>query len=386
MYELKAIVIGAGMAGLATGIALRQAGYDVEIYEKTSKIRPAGAGISLWSNGIKVLNRLGLGKEVAAIGGEMNRMEYRSHNDELLNHIDLTPLFEKVGQRPYPVSRTDLQEIMLKAFGQDKVHLNMRCVGVKQDEQSATALFEDGSTVTGDLVIGADGIHSAVRSYVVGETGTRYASYVNWNGLVDVDDDLPAHDNWVIYVGDGKRASMMPVGGDRFYFFFGCPKPQGTKTAPEDIPTELGEIFAGWPSPVQRLIQKLDPQQTNRLEISDLDPLPQLAKGRVVLVGDSAHASTPTLGQGGCQAMEDAEVLCRYLVTTNISVEDALKRYEAERKERVAELVLKARKRTDTIYNKVPEKTQQWYEQLKEEAPQDVTDAISKVILGGPFH
>ena len=84
--------------------------------------------------------------------------------------------------------------------------------------------------------------------------------------------------------------------------------------------------------------------------------------------------------------MEDAEVLCRYLVTTNISVEDALKRYEVERKERVAKLVLKARKRTDTIYNKVPKETQQWYEQLKQEEPKDVTGAISKIILGGPLH
>lgn len=374
------------MAGLAIGISLRQAGYEVEIYEKTSKIRPAGAGISLWSNGIKVLNRLGLGKEVAAIGGQMNRMEYRTHQDELLNHIDLIPLINEVGQRPYPVSRTDLQEIMLAAFGPDQVHLNMRCVGVKQDEHSATAIFEDGSMATGDVVIGADGIHSEIRSYVAGETHTRYADYVNWNGLVAVDDDLPAHDSWVIYVGEGKRASMMPVGGDRFYFFFGCPKPPGTTTAPKDIPAELADIFAGWAEPVQHLIKKLDPEQVNRLEISDLDPLPQLAKGRVVLVGDSAHASTPTLGQGGCQAMEDAEVLCRYLVTTNISVADALKRYEAERKERVAELVLKARKRTDKIYNKVPEETQAWYEQLKYEAPHEVTDAIAGVILGGPLH
>ena len=105
MQDLKAIVIGAGIGGLTAGIALKQAGYEVEIYERTLKLRPAGAGISLWSNGVKVLNQLGLGKEIAAIGGEMNRMEYRSHQDEPLNKVDLQPLFEKVGQRPYPVAR-----------------------------------------------------------------------------------------------------------------------------------------------------------------------------------------------------------------------------------------------------------------------------------------
>ena len=387
MYDLKAIVVGAGMAGLATGIALRQAGYEVEIYEKTSKLRPAGAGISLWSNGIKILNKLGLGKEVAAIGGQMNRMEYLTHKGESLNDVNLLPLMEQVGQRPYPVSRTDLQQMMLDAFGEGDVRMGMRCVEVKQDADSATAIFEDGSTATGDVVIGADGIHSVIREYITGEKiEPRYADYVNWNGIVDASPDLAENDVWVIYVGEGKRASMMPIGGNRFYFFMGCPKPKGTEVAPENIRAELKETFAGWAQPVQNLIEKLDPEQVNRLEISDLDPLSTLVKGRIALVGDSGHATTPTLGQGGCQAMEDAEVLCRYLVTTNINVEDALKRYEAERKERVAKLVLKARKRTDTIYNKEPDRTREWYEQLKQENPQDVTNAIAKIILGGPMH
>src|SRR5210317_1935570 len=155
MYNLKAIVIGAGMAGLAAGIAMRQAGYEVEIYEKTSKLRPAGAGISLWSNGIKVLNKLGLGEEVAAIGGQMNRMEYRDLQGEVLTDVNLIPLMEQVGQRPYPVSRTDLQQMMLDAFGESDVNMGMRCVEVKQDADSATAIFEDGSSATGDVVIGA---------------------------------------------------------------------------------------------------------------------------------------------------------------------------------------------------------------------------------------
>jgi FAD-dependent urate hydroxylase len=126
--------------------------------------------------------------------------------------------------------------------------------------------------------------------------------------------------------------------------------------------------------------------ETNRLEIHDLDPLEKLSRGRVVLVGDAGHATTPTLGQGGCQAMEDAEILCRYLVTTNISVEDALQRYESARKERTARLVLKARQRADIIYGKEMELTEQWYESLKEEEEEDVTNAIAKIILGGPFN
>lgn len=386
MYDLKVIIIGAGIGGLTTGIALKQAGYDVTIYERVSKLRPAGAGISLWSNGVKVLNRLGLGEKMAAIGGQMNRMEYRSHHDEPLSDIDLQPLFKKVGQRPYPVARTDLQDMLLTAFGPENVHLSMKCIDVEQTAENATAIFEDGTRVTGDLIVAADGIHSIVRKYILGEAlSLRYAGYVNWNGLVPATPALCDADNWVLYVGDGKRASMMPVGGDRFYYFFGVPVPIGSQTEPDRRRKELADYFSGWPEPVQTLIQTLDPAASNRLEISDIDPPKRLVKGRVALVGDAAHATTPTLGQGGCQAMEDAFVLTQFLVTTNISISDALERYEQARKERTSQLVMKARKRTDTIYGKDEETTQDWYEQLKGENPADVRSALAKIILGGPL-
>ncbi len=386
MYHLKAIIIGAGIGGLTTAIAMQKAGYEVEIYDRARELRPAGAGISLWSNGVKVLNYLGLGEKLAVIGGQMDRMEYRSHTDELLNHVDLRPLIAQVGQRPYPVSRTDLQQMLLEAVGVDTVQLGMKCVAVEEDESGATAIFEDGHRATGDLIVGADGIHSVTRPYVLGyDTVPRYADYVNWNGIVDAKPGLCDPDNWVIYVGEGKRASMMPIGGDRFYFFFGAPMEKGTTVAPEHRRDELAKIFAGWPDAVQNLIQALNPLQTNRLEIHDLDPLEKLVRGRIALLGDAGHATTPTLGQGGCQATEDAESLTRCLLTTSISVADALKRYEAERKERTGTLVLKARKRTDTIYGKDPDATQKWYEELKEENPDDVTAALAKVILSGPM-
>ncbi|NBD32081.1 MAG: NAD(P)-binding protein, partial [Cyanobacteria bacterium] len=126
MYNLKVTIIGAGIGGLTTGIALKNIGYDVDIYDRTRELRPAGAGISLWSNGIKVLNRLGLGEKVANIGGQMNRMEYRSHKDERLSAVDLRPLVERVGERPYPVARTDVQQMLLEAFGSEKVHLGWK--------------------------------------------------------------------------------------------------------------------------------------------------------------------------------------------------------------------------------------------------------------------
>lgn len=386
MDNLKVVIIGAGMGGLATGIALRQAGYDVEIYDRVSELRPAGAGISLWSNGVKVLNSLGLGKEIALIGGNMERVAYYSNTGEKLTDFSLQPLVEQVGQRPYPVARTDLQGMLLTVFGAENVQLNSKCVAVEQEAHRVTAIFEDGRKATGDVLVAADGTHSITRSYVLGHAvERRYVGYVNWNGLVPASDDLAPKNSWDVYVGEHKRASMMPVGGDRFYFFFDVPLPKGTVSKP-DYREELASFFKGWAIPVQKLIQRLDPLKTNRVEIHDIEPLQTLVRGRVALLGDAAHSTAPDLGQGGCQAMEDALVLSTYLQTTNISVEDALKRYEAARKDRVADVVTRARKRSNMTHGKDPEKTQQWYEELKHEDGTNILNAISKTILDGPLH
>ncbi|NJP08525.1 MAG: FAD-dependent urate hydroxylase HpxO [Leptolyngbyaceae cyanobacterium RU_5_1] len=386
MDNLKVVVIGAGIGGLTAGIALQQAGYEVEIYDRVKEMRPVGAGISLWSNGIKVLNRLGLGAKVARIGGIMDHMEYRTKTGELLNDIDLMPLIHEVGQRPYPVARRDLQSMLVEAF-LGEVHLDHKCVSVEQDETGVTALFENGHTAQGDLLIAADGLRSVLRSYVLDQdVEPKYVGYVNWNGLVPADEELAAKNTWVIYVGEHKRASMMPVGGDRFYFFFDVPLPKGTPADPEQYKTELKQHFVGWADPVQNLIERFDPNAVARPEIHDLGPIDRFVKGRVALLGDSAHTTCPDMGQGGCQAMEDGLVLTNYLISTNISVEDALKRYEMERTTRANAVVDKARKRAEQIHGKDPEITQQWYKQLATEKPSDVTGAIAKVIMAGPLH
>ncbi len=385
MFDLKAVIVGAGIGGLTAGIALKQAGYQVEIYDRVRELRPVGAGISLWSNGVKVLNRLGLGREMARIGGQMDKMQYRAKTGELLNDVDLLPLIEEVGQRPYPVARAELQNMLCQAYG-DEIKTEHRCIGIEQDERSATAIFENGHRATGDLVIAADGVRSVLREYVLGKViQPRYAGYINWNGLVPASDDLAPHNSWVIYVGDHQRASMMPVSDQRFYFFFDVPLPSDTPAHPDRYQAELFEYFKGWADPVQRLIQRIDPETTARPPIHDTPPFEQFVRGRVALLGDAAHATCPDLGQGGCQAMEDAFVLMQYLMTTNISVEYALKRYEQDRMARANPVVEKARQRAEMIHGKDPEVTAKWYQQLANESPAQVTGAISKVILGGPL-
>jgi len=387
MEPLKVVVIGAGMGGLTAALALRQVGHEVAIFDRVPALTAAGAGVSLWSNGVKVLGRLGLGAALAAVGGRMERMCYRSKSGELLTDFSLEPLVTAVGERPYPVTRTDLQRLLLDALGAGKVQLGADCIALEQDADGATAIFADGRRASGDLVVAADGTHSALRRFVLGRpVARRYVGYVNWNGLVEHAGDLPSPDTWTTFVGDHKRVSLMPVGGGRFYFFFDVPLPEG---AAADAPQlELTRHFAGWAEPVQTLIHRLDPARTNRIPIHDVDPLPQLVRDRVALLGDAAHSSAPDLGQGGCQAMEDGWVLAQLLLSDGpgkLDVPEALQRYERARHARTSEIVLRARKRSDVTHGKHPEQTAAWYRELASEDGQSIISGIVKTIVAGPL-
>ena len=387
MDRLKIVIVGAGMGGLTAAIALRQAGYVVEVFDRVPALLPAGAGVSLWSNGVKVLDRLGLGPALAAVGGRMQRICYRSQRGDTLTDFSLSPLIEAVGERPYPVTRTDLQRLLLTALHQP-VQLGAECVRIEQDDEGAVVVFSDGRRAIGDLIVAADGTRSVLREHVLGQKiERRYVGYVNWNGLVPAGAGLPPADTWTTFVGEHKRAALMPVGGDRFYFFFDVPLPESEAlaTPAEALRDELRRHFAGWAEPVQALIARLEPAQTSRIPIHDVDPLPALVRGRVALLGDAAHSSPPDLGQGGCQAMEDGWVLAQLLLTNNLGVPDALQRYERARQQRTAEIVLRARKRSEMTHGHDPAKTSAWYQELAREDGSNILGGIIKTILGGPL-
>jgi len=384
---MKAIIIGAGIGGMCTAIALKRCGIDSEVYEAVKEIKPVGAAISIWPNGVKCLNYLGMKDALRAIGGPMHYMAYKDYQSaETLTQFSLDALVQDSGERPYPVARSELQAMLLNTWGFDNVQFGKRVSRVEQQSDGVTAFFEDGSEAQGDLLIACDGTHSVVRESVLGyATERRYAGYVNWNGLVEIDESLAPANQWTTFVGEGKRVSLMPIAGNRFYFFFDVPLPKGLAEDRISLRDDLSRYFAGWAAPVQQLIAQLNPETTNRVEIHDIEPFAQLVKGRVALLGDAAHSTTPDIGQGGCAAMEDAVVLAMTLHSNSLGIEDALLRYQHKRADRVKDLVLKARKRCDVTHAKDPALTAEWYAGLRQESGERIISGMCETIQGGPL-
>lgn len=389
---MKVIIIGAGIGGTSAAIALRRLGHDVVVYDRMRENKPVGAALSLWSNGVKVLNWLGLGDEVRALGGDMSDMAYLDgHTGEVLCDFSLDPVTALTGQRPYPVARADLQALLMRTVGDDRVRLGMRMTALHDDGERVTVTFADGSTDVADMVIGADGARSLTRGYVqpdgADEIVREYSGYTNFNGLIPADAAIGDLDAWTTYVAEGKRAAVMPVAGDRFYFWFDVPQPAGLPYERSDGTEPLQAAFAGWAPGVQRLIAAIDPATSlNRVEIWDITPFHTWAKGRVAILGDAAHNTAPDIGQGACSALEDTFALGIAVATNTVSVEDTLRRYERSRTERAGELVLRARRRGDETHAYDAEATAAWYASLRGSDGAGIIRGIVGNIEGSPIN
>jgi 2-polyprenyl-6-methoxyphenol hydroxylase-like FAD-dependent oxidoreductase len=329
------LISGGGIGGLATAIGLRKAGFNVAVFEKASKLREEGAGLSLWSNAIRALEKLGLGKIVEGPDIPEGNVGVYSWQGETLSAISMSELKRKFGRPLVVVHRARLLEALLKELGGDVVHFDARLVKFEQTGKTVVAHFANGRQIAGSALIGADGLHSVVRQQLFPYAQPYYAGYTAWRGIAPrVPLEILAGELW----GYGARFGIVPMGKDQVYWFATSNTPEGADEGLERRKRTLLALFEHWHPAIRDLLTATPEDAMLRNDIYDLKPLKHWSVGRVTLLGDAAHLMTPNLGQGACQALEDAAVLTACFCRTD-NIAEALHQYERERIRRTSAIV-----------------------------------------------
>ena len=344
----RVMVAGGGIGGLTAAISLRRAGFEVVVFERAAALEAVGAGLLLAANAVKALGKLGLSGALREIGVPAAAGSILSRRGEVLFDLDASDLRRRVGADTSAVHRADLQEVLLRAVGEAgaAVRTGKELVGFEQTGDGVRASFADGTEEHGAVLVGADGLRSRVRAGIFGEERPRYAGYTAWRGVVVPEDALVPVGGGFESWGRGRRFGCAHVGRGRIYWFATRNAPEGGDEGPEGARAALLGAFRGWHEPVEALIRATDESAILRTDIYDRAPLGKAwGDGRVTLLGDAAHPMTPNLGQGACQAIEDAVVLARCLRESGAGdAAGSLRRYEALRADRTAAIVRSSRR------------------------------------------
>lgn len=341
----RVLIIGGNFAGLAAAIALRRVGFEPAVFERANELRGINAGLVIQITTMKALKKLGLQEQMRAITGHpMEGIELRSPSGKLLATIPQSPVGRELGTPGFVVHRAEYLHVLAdKLEGTGIVHLNANCTGFEQVEDGVTAYFADGREERGAVLIAADGIHSVVRKVLLGDEPPRYAGYTAWRAM-------PAfiHPTIVPGVlqqaeGRGQIFGIYPA-KDKVYWFAGKKTTPGGSDAPVGLRQELLNLYKGWYEPIEALIEATDESMILRNDVYDRKPVNRWGTGRVTLMGDAAHPTTPTLGQGAGLAIEDAVVLAKELALARdlsdyATVDAALRAYERNRMTRSASIV-----------------------------------------------
>jgi len=352
--EFKIVILGAGVGGLTAAIALKQKGFkNIHIYERRAKATTIGAGIVLWANATKILDKLDLISEIKDVGGKLSQMQRWTDRNVFLGTIDVNSINRIVGSVSYAISRVDLQKILLKAAHNLGViiHYNHNAIHFTKRSKKMTVSFENNSSVTADIILGADGrMNSISRKYVHGNNTPEYQNFVNWIGIVEspfpIFSELHALDYW----GYGERFGIVPINKYKGYWAGGKSLPLNAPHKYVTPKIQLLEIFANWPSKIKDIIKLTQPKHIKYIEVFDHSPIPSWFKNNVCLIGDSAHAALPTSGQGACQAIEDAWHFASILDSSE-TVELAFKRFQEKRFHKTASITMAGRDFAKSLFN-----------------------------------
>lgn len=330
---MKICIIGAGIGGLTLALACQRLGWDVCVYEKAKELKTIGGGVLLWPHGQRYLSWLGLEDILAPFHISVQHCSIANAQGEIIFHENYAAINASVGGSILPLDRSRLQQALIAQLKPGTIQLNKACSTVESDTDYALVHFADGSQTKADLIVGADGIHSAVRKYIAPQSKIAYTENYWWGGLIETKylPNLNVNDTYVA-VETGKMCIVWPSVENYFMWYLPVKMPvDGFNTQ-----LTLKNICAHWRGPIQQIIAAPS-QQNFQLPIYDIKPQEQWVKNRVVIIGDAAHALGPILGQGASQAIEDVYVLLACLQRSS-SVIHALKHYDSLRHDRYERL------------------------------------------------
>jgi len=347
---MDAVIVGGGIGGFATAAFLQQQGVQAHVYEQSASLLPVGAGVVLAPNAVRLLRRLGLlaALERCAVKARTSFECRRWADGRLLRAQDMADCAQLYGEAVWLVHRADLLDVLLDNVDRETIHLGYRCIGVEQSPAHVTAIFENGASTEGDLLVAADGIHSTIRELLVGHVPARDSGLCAWRAMIPSEllpqrYSSPTHTVWL---GPGRHLVHYPVSAGRLVNVVGI-----TPAAPGETveswnakgdPAGFRQEFAGWDRTVRDLLDAVT--RVGRWSLLDRTPIDQYAYGQVALLGDAAHPMMPTVAQGAGQAVEDAASLAACLQETS-DVSTALTTYNRVRVPRTAQIQMASRGR-----------------------------------------
>ncbi|WP_116949768.1 FAD-dependent monooxygenase [Jiangella endophytica] len=344
----RALVIGAGIGGAAAGIALRRAGFETVVFERAPSLGAAQVGgcYVLWYAGVLSLGQLGLGDAAAKIGHPVERFEMCDARGRVLNGLDVGKRGQALGAMPIAVRRTELIAALHDELGAGSLRLGSTLTRVEQDGRGVTAVFADGSTERGDLMVGADGLKSVVRSGLHPKAAPRHPGYAHWFGIADGDGGAPDGVFRILH-GKGARFAFFHLGGGKVCWWFVRNAAQGQDGDVLGDPAAITRFVNGWHPTAAALVEATPAGGIRRRDTYDQAPRRRWGADRVTMLGDAAHAMTFNLGQGAGASLTDAVVLGRQLGAGG-GLLASLRGYERIRRARTLLLVWASRQVGDS--------------------------------------
>lgn len=330
-------IIGGGIGGLATAVGLHNIGIHAHVYEQTSSFKPLGAGIGIGSNVMLALNKLGVREDILKSGMALHEQRFLNGNFKVMNTIDFTLLKKRFGEESITIERANLHEALFKAVDPSYFHFDKKVEHFEQTSEKVTLFFTDGTEKIVDYVIAADGIHSIFRQTLLPTSTPRYAGYTCWRGITKNNGDVLPHLSSEAWSKQGRFGWAPLYNGD--VYWFACINAQ-EKDPEYHALDKLGVAaqFAHLSPTVERLISETEEAYFLHHDIYDIKPLKTFVYNRICLLGDAAHATTPNMGQGAGQSIEDAYELMHALKNTR-TITEAFRKYDEKRVKKAKKVI-----------------------------------------------